>query len=210
MKKALLFINGEPPAPIPALKDYDIVACTDGAVEYLIKSGFPLDRLHFISGDLDSLPPNLDTAVSEKLICTPDQDRTDFEKALGLLHQQEAEQVHVFGASGREMDHFLGNLTAAYRYFGKMDIQFFDAFAEYRFIPKDITMSGVQGKMISLYPFPAAYNIWTKGLNWELAGDTLDMVHRIGTRNFAVGDTVKISYSEGALLLFVGQSYHKI
>lgn len=210
MKKALLFINGVPPAELPASENYDVVACTDGAIDYLMKSGFPLEQLHFISGDLDSLPPNLSAEISGKLISTPDQDRTDFEKTLGLLHHQKVELVDVYGASGREMDHFLGNLTAAFRYFGEMDIRFFDAFAEYYFIPKNFKICGVQGRLISLYPFPVAHNVQTNGLNWELAGQTLDIINRIGTRNFAVGDTVKINFSDGALLLFVGQRYHKI
>ena len=33
--KALLFINGEPPKNIPEIKDYDLIACTDGAFHYL-------------------------------------------------------------------------------------------------------------------------------------------------------------------------------
>lgn len=210
LKSALLFINGEPPAALPSTADYDIIACTDGALGYLFRSDFPLEQLHFISGDLDSIPPNLAPEISGKLICTPEQDRTDFEKALDLLHQNKVGKVHVFGASGEEMDHFLGNLTAAYRYFHKMDIRFFDAFAEYFFIPENFELSGVQGRMISLYPFPVAGNVQTTGLNWELEGETLDLVRKIGTRNFAVCHTVKIRFSEGALLLFIGQNYRKI
>lgn len=210
LKTALLFINGQPPALLPAPGNYDVVACTDGAIDYLTKGHFPLDSLDFISGDLDSLPADLPAGLSEKLLCTPDQDRTDFEKALAILHQKKVDMVHVLGGSGGEMDHFLGNLTAAYRYFSKMHIRFYDAYAEYFFIPDDFSMRHVAGKMISLYPFPFAKNIHTSGLNWELHGEDLDQINRIGTRNFAVRDNVTIRYGGGALLLFVGQQYHKI
>ena len=56
--KALLFINGEPPKNIPEIKDYDLVACTDGAFHYLREKNFPLDLLDFISGDFDSYEEN--------------------------------------------------------------------------------------------------------------------------------------------------------
>ena len=61
--------------------------------------------------------------------------------------------------------------------------------------------------MISLYPFPIAENIYSKGLNWELQNDTLSITSKIGTRNFAVDDEVFIEYNSGDLLVFIGQNY---
>jgi thiamine pyrophosphokinase len=45
----------------------------------------------------------------------------------------------------------------------------------------------------------------TDGLNWELKNEDLEITKRIGTRNFATKSTVKISYSDGDLLVFIGQ-----
>ena len=58
--------------------------------------------------------------------------------------------------------------------------------------------------MISLYPFPSVENITTKGLNWPLINDSLSMISRIGTRNFAAEDEISIQYESGDLLFFVG------
>lgn len=204
--KALLFINGEPPKQLPDTRGFDVIACTDGAFLYLKAKNFPLEQLDFVSGDFDSFP-DLEAIPKEKIIVTPNQDETDFHKALTNLREKGIRKVDVYGGSGGEMDHFLGNLSVAYRFWEEMEIVFYDAYAEYRFIPKNFKLNGVKGRMISLYPFPIAKGIMTKGLHWGLSQDTLSITDRIGTRNFAIEDEITISYQEGAILLFLGEQY---
>ena len=86
-----------------------------------------------------------------------------------------------------------------------MEITFYDEFSSYFFIPKDFVINNVEGKMVSLLPFPKVENLVTDGLNWELKNEDLEITKRIGTRNFATKSTVKISYSDGDLLVFIGQ-----
>ncbi len=213
--KALLFINGTPPDHFPDLKHYHQIACSDGAFHYLLSRDFPLDRLTFVSGDFDGIeyseiqhqikanPSNLNFEI----INTPDQDKTDFEKALEILLDKGCTEVDVYGGSGKEMDHFLGNLSSAFHFKDLMEIRFYDEFSTYFFIPKTFELENVKGKMISLYPFPEAKEVLTQGLNWELKSETLDLTSRIGTRNFAKEDVVSVRYSEGCLLFFVGGNY---
>ena len=205
--KALLFINGDPPDTFPDTTEYGLIACTDGAFHYLKKMGFPLDMLDFISGDFDSYPGKDERVYDNKFIYTPDQDKTDFQKALEIILEKGCTQVEVLGASGGEQDHFLGNLTVAFGFRDQMDIRFYDAFSTYYFIPEKATLKGVKDKMISLYPFPAVENITTKGLNWPLSNGSLSITSRIGTRNFAIDDEVDIEYEKGALLVFIGNDY---
>ncbi len=205
---ALLFINGDPPLKIPDVTGYDIIACSDGAFHYLKKYDFPLDQLDFISGDFDSHIGRDEEIYHEKFIYTPDQDKTDFEKSLEILIQKKVKKVDVYGASGKEMDHFLGNLTVAFKFKEILEIHFFDEFSTYFFIPNNFVLSGVKGKMISLYPFPEVEELSTQGLNWELSQDSLSQISRIGTRNFAVQETVSLDYKRGNLLIFVGKKYH--
>ncbi|MCL1671829.1 thiamine diphosphokinase [Elizabethkingia ursingii] len=202
--KALLFINGEPPKNIPEIKDYDLIACTDGAFHYLREKNFPLDLLDFISGDFDSYEES-EKIVSEKLIHTPDQNKTDFHKALEIIIEKGFYEVDVYGGSGGEQDHYLGNLTVAYLFRNKMEITFYDEYSKYFFIPNEFEAQNVLGKIISLVPYPIAENVVTRGLNWPLFGEELSMTGRIGTRNFAVEDTFTCSYSNGAILLFIGK-----
>lgn len=207
MKKALLFLNGQPPEKLPELEQYGLIACTDGAFHYLKSMDFPLHQLNFISGDFDSHSGSDELLYAEKFMHTPDQEKTDFQKALEILVEKGASNLDVYGGSGGEMDHFLGNLTVAFHFKNQLDLKFYDAFSEYYFIKSNFTLENVQNKMISLYPFPTVKKIITKGLNWELNGEDLDMHNRIGTRNFAVQDKIEISYEEGELLIFVGRDY---
>jgi thiamine pyrophosphokinase len=202
--KALLFINGEPPASLPNPEHYGLIACTDGAFHYLKQLGFPLDRIDFISGDFDSHSGSDEDVYEDKFILTLDQDKTDFHKALEIIIEKGFQSIDVLGASGGEQDHFLGNLTVAYAFKDQLNIKFYDEFSEYYFVPKNFTLKNVKNKMISLYPFPSVENITTKGLNWPLTKGNLSITSRIGTRNFAIEDEVSIEYESGDLLFFVG------
>lgn len=201
--KALLFINGIPPKKLPNLDEYALIACTDGAFHYLEKLNFPLHRLDFISGDFDSLKENF---LKDKIIHTPDQNFTDFHKALQILKGKNITNLHVFGGSGGEQDHFLGNLSTAFHFKESMKITFFDEFAKYFFIPKSMVIKNIKGKMVSLYPFPFAKQITTSGLNWNLNNDNLEITNKIGTRNFAIDDEISIQYTEGDLLIFISKT----
>lgn len=208
--KALLFINGTPPENFPHLEQYTLIAASDGAFHYLVKKAFPLGKLDFVSGDFDSAyEKEWVREAAEKIgfqvYETPDQNRTDFEKALEILLEKGTEKVDIYGGSGGEMDHFLGNLTVAYKFKNRLEIRFYDEFSEYYFIPNTFEISGVEGRMISLYPFPFAEGIITKGLNWPLSNENLNQTFRIGTRNFAAEDRISVEFRQGAILIFIGR-----
>ena len=208
MKKALLFINGEPPKKFPNLSDYELIACTDGAFHYLRELNFPFEKLDFISGDFDSHINDEEILQSKvhgfEIIETPDQNKTDFHKALELILTKGFENIDVYGGSGGEQDHFLGNLSVAFAFKDKVNLRFFDEYSSYYFIPKNFSISDVKGKMISLMPFPIAKNIETKGLKWPLYKEDLILGERLGTRNIAENKDVTIKYNQGDLLIFVG------
>jgi len=202
-EKVLLFINGDAPKSFPDPEKYDLIACTDGAFHYLKELHFPLGKLDFISGDFDSHSGSDENIYQEKFIHTPDQERTDFHKALEIIIEKGFENVDVFGGSGGEQDHFLGNLTVAFGFKNQLNIQFFDEFSEYYFIPKSFIINDVKDRIISLYPFPSAENIVTKGLKWELNNINANMTTDMLTRNFASENEISIEYENGDLLIFI-------
>ncbi len=205
--KALLFINGNPPEDFPDLENYDLICCTDGAFHYLKKMNFPLEKLDFISGDFDSHSeiPRFAQNDNFEIIETPDQNKTDFHKALEIIIEKGFENVDVFGASGGEQDHFLGNISVAFFFKEKLNLKFFDEFSTYYFIPKEFSIRDIKGKMISLFPFPEAKNIRTKGLKWEWNNEDLIFGKNLGIRNIAENNEVSIQYEEGGLLVFIGK-----
>lgn len=205
--KVLLFINGDAPKSFPDPENYDLIACTDGAFRYLKSLNFPLEKLDFISGDFDSHSGADENVYEDKFIYTPDQEKTDFHKALEIISDKGFKNIDVLGGSGGEQDHFLGNLTVAYTFKDDLNIKFYDEFSEYFFIPKTFALKDVKNKLVSLYPFPTVENVTTKGLNWPLTNENLSITTRIGTRNFAVKDEVLIEYEKGDLLIFIGRNY---
>ena len=101
------------------------------------------------------------------------------------------------------MDHFLGNLTVALRFKNQMGIAFYDEFSTYFFAQNHLVLEKVKGKTISLFPFPLAESVSTKGLNWSLNKENLAITGKIGTRNFASEDQVTIDFEKGELVVFV-------
>ncbi|MBU4538376.1 MAG: thiamine diphosphokinase [Bacteroidetes bacterium] len=202
--KALLFINGIPPENLPETEGYSLIACSDGAFHYLKEKNFPLEKLDFISGDFDSHSGSDEDIYHKKFIFTPDQNKTDFEKSLEIIKEKGFKKVDVYGGSGGEMDHFLGNLTTAFLFKNELQITFYDEFSTYFFSPNHLVLEQVKGKTISLYPFPVAENISTQGLNWPLNKENLMLTKKIGTRNFASEDQVVIDFESGDLVVFVG------
>ena len=197
--KVILFLNGEEPTAVPNLSEYQKIYCTDGSYNYLKTLGIVPD---VIAGDFDSIsttsfPKNVE------VIHTPDQNFTDFEKVLQIIVDQNFTSVDVFGASGKQQDHFLGNLNAAYKFKDRLLIQFIDNYSTYNFIPKHFTLENVAEKIISLVPFPETKGITTTGLLYPLNNEDLNLLERIGTRNKAITNKVKITYSSGELVLFV-------
>jgi thiamine pyrophosphokinase len=198
MKTIALFLNGEKPKNIPELGHYSGIYSVDGAFHYLQELNIKPD---LIMGDFDSITQLPDDI---KHIHTPDQNFTDFEKALKIIISQGIKKVDVFAANGLEQDHFLGNMTTALCYFKQLDITFYDARQVYYFIQKKISFTQVKGKVISLFPFPKAKNVTTTGLKYPLVKLNLNMVkNKIGTRNEAIDDVVTIKFTKGNLLVFI-------
>ncbi|XOD68839.1 MAG: thiamine diphosphokinase [Flavobacteriales bacterium AspAUS03] len=197
--KIALFLNGEPPINLPKCSTYEKVFATDGAYHYLKK--FKI-RPDVISGDFDSADQ---TTFPEDItvIETPDQNFTDFEKALQIIAQNRFLNVDVWGGSGKKQDHFLGNLSTASKYKQNLSLIFYDKYHIYFFAETQSHLYGTKGKMVSLFPFPKAECVTTKGLKYPLYGEPLEIHRRIGIRNRAVSNTVEILFTSGALVIFV-------
>jgi len=197
IKKAFLLLNGEVPKKLPDLQIYDLICTTDGGFHSLEKFNIIPD---LITGDFDS---SINHPKGVEIIETPNQDYTDFEKMLQILFDKGYKKVDVFGASGQEQDHFLGNLHTALIWKNKLELVFYDNYSHYFFAEKHTILDDVKGKTISLYPFDKAKSISTNGLQYPLNNETLKIGKRIGTRNFAIQDQVTISFKKGNLLIFV-------
>lgn len=198
--KIALFLNGDLPNYIPNIYNYKKIFITDGVYDFFInKIGIHPD---LISGDFDSTDRNT-LNINTKIIYTPNQNYTDFEKILDIIYKNNFLNVDIWGASGKEQDHFLGNLFAAAKYRKKLSLIFYDNYHIYFFAEKKNRINGVKNKIISLFPFPKVKGITTKGLKYSLCNESLNINKRIGIRNKAIDNIIDITFSDGTLIIFV-------
>ncbi|ACX83647.1 thiamine pyrophosphokinase [Blattabacterium sp. (Periplaneta americana) str. BPLAN] len=196
-----LFLNGEPP-DIFCKKNLFCkkkIFAVDGAFYYLKKMGIQID---YLSGDFDSLLKK-DIPLGRDFFETNDQNYTDFDKALQIIHHQGFLNVNVWGASGKEQDHFLGNLSTALKYKRKLSLIFHDDYHSYFFSDKKNIFYQKKNKKISLFPFPKVEGLFTHGLKYPISKELLKMGKRIGIRNEAIENPIEISYQKGELLIFI-------
>lgn len=201
--KVFLLLNGEAPKTLPDLSEYNLICATDGAYKFLKEKNISPD---FISGDFDSLD---DIPNDIEVIETPNQDFTDFDKILQILFDKGYTTIDVFGASGKEQDHFLGNLHTAIQWKEKLNLTFFDNNSRYFLADKNTEISDCKNKIVSLIPFPKATNIITKGLQYPLKNETLTFGKRIGTRNKAIENQINIAFKNGELFIFINHKKEK-
>ncbi|MGY0408484.1 MAG: thiamine diphosphokinase [Polaribacter sp.] len=196
-----LLLNGETPKKLPNLSKYALICATDGAYQFLKDKKI---TPHFISGDFDSLKDILENIPNNiEVIHTPNQDFTDFDKILKILIDKGYKTIDVFGASGKEQDHFLGNLNTAIQWKNKLKLTFFDNYGRYFLAKKETEIKNCLDKTVSLIPFPKATNIVTKGLEYPLNKEDLTFGERIGTRNKVLENSVEISFESGELFIFI-------
>ncbi len=196
-QKVFLLLNGNQPNQLPDLSEYKIVCATDGAYSFFNENNIVPN---FISGDFDSLE-NLPKDV--EVINTPNQDFTDFDKILSILFEKGFTDIDVYGASGKEQDHFLGNLNTALQWQKKLKLTFFDNYSKYFLVDREVEIIDCKDKIVSLIPFPKAFKITTKGLQYPLSEEDLVFGERIGTRNKATENEVKITFESGNLFIFI-------
>jgi thiamine pyrophosphokinase len=195
--RVFLLLHGEAPKTLPNLANYNFICATDAAYNFLKKHHITPD---LITGDFDT-PFHISNEI--EVIQTPNQDLTDFDKILQILSDKGYKNIDVFGASGKEQDHFLGNLHTAICWKNNLNIKFIDNYGTYFLAGNFAQLSNCKGKIISLIPFPKATNITTKGLQYSLEKEDLIFGQRIGTRNCASENTVEIQFETGELFIFI-------
>ena len=174
------------------------VYAADGAIDYLDQT--LISKTKLIVGDGDSIVNKDD----KRYYLCEDQSKTDFDKLLNVLTETDYNILYIFGFNGKEMDHYLTNLTTAYAYKDRFKIYIIDEYSCSYFIPREWCIKNIKGRMVSVIPYPFAKNVVYKGLHYPLDGVDISMTRMLGTRNFADKEEVHITYSSGDILVMIG------
>ena len=116
--RALILANGDPPSShllSEQVRLHDLFIATDGAAHKAAALGQVPD---IVNGDFDSadLDIAMKTFSNTQFISTPDQTRTDTDKAITIARNLGASSITLTGAGGGRIDHTLGNLSILLQY----------------------------------------------------------------------------------------------
>jgi thiamine pyrophosphokinase len=202
--RALILVNGQPPSKrllLRLLKQSAVFVCADGGANTAAQFGL---RPDLIIGDLDSIASvtlRKFRGVRTKKIS--DQNSTDLEKALNWVTRMGYTDIVVSGATGRRLDHSLGNMSALVKFSRKASIRFVDDASELCFVGSECRFEAMPGTVVSLIPLSLCEGIVTHGLKWELKNESLRLGFRESTSNVVKSSPVSIRVRRGDLLLFI-------
>jgi thiamine pyrophosphokinase len=179
-----------------------LVVVLDSAMERVVELGIKVDVL---LGDFDrGFDANYykETHYPIEIVPTPDQDKTDLEKAFDYLHARNIPAVNVVWATGKRADHTITNLTNIVNYRDKLKIVIIDDHSKVFLLPRKYEKWYTEKTPISLIPIGEVTGIHTNNLHYPLKEDTLKMGYRTGSSNFVAKDgIVVIEHKTGDLLL---------
>lgn len=202
---ALIIANGAAcnPELLGQLLEWSpLVIVLDSAIERVLDLEIKVDvLLGDFDGDFD--PEKYQTSQYPlEIIHTPDQTKTDLEKAFDYLIEEGHKAVNVVWATGKRMDHTLHNLTIAALYQDFLKIVFFDDHSKAFLLPKKFQKWYAKDTILSLIPIGTVENIVTHNLYYPLQKEKLQLGYRTGSSNHVAEDgIVTIEFEKGDLML---------
>lgn len=137
-----------------------------------------------------------------EIINTPDQEKTDLNKAIEFLIERGFPAANVVWATGRRADHAITNITDLVRYKEQIKLVLLDDYSKIFPLTGSFEKWYTAGTPISLIPIGTVEGIETRGLKYNLNNETLTMGYRTGSSNEAETDgMVWISAQKGDLLI---------
>lgn len=179
-----------------------LVIVLDSAIERVLELGIKVDVL---LGDFDrGFDPNhyKESQYPIEIVHTPNQDKTDLEKAFDYLIARGIPAANVVWATGKRADHTITNITNIVRYRTMLKIVILDDHSKIHLLPKKFEKWYPKKTPISLIPIGEVFGISSKNLFYPLQNDTLTIGYKTGSSNHVIEDgIVTIEHQKGDLLL---------
>lgn len=202
MERFLVVLGGrrlEPERMLAWAQSADRILAVDAGIYHLESVGV---TPQVASGDFDSSDPQHLPEAVERLDM-PDQERTDFEKALAWCEHNDIERIHVMCAEGDLPDHQLYNLYAAANTL--LDVWFVFERGLGRIVKPEhgaVTINGTPGQRISLIPLQACESVSFTGVQWPLERATLVPLGSASISNAFASEQASVSIERGVAFLF--------
>ena len=202
---ALIIANGaecDPELLGQLLEWSPIVIVLDSAMDRVLDLNIKVDVL---LGDFDrdfSAEYYKEKQYPLEIIHTPNQDKTDLEKAFDYLIERKIPAVNVVWATGKRADHTITNITSIVQYRNLLKIVILDDHSKIFLLPKRFEKWYTANTPISLVPIGNVSGIHSENLFYPLKNDTLTIGYKTGSSNHVAKDgIVVIEHSDGDLLL---------
>lgn len=179
-----------------------LVIVLDSAIERVIDLGIKVDVL---LGDFDrDFDANYykENHYPIEIVHTPDQNKTDLQKAFDYLIEKGHKAVNVVWATGKRADHTLNNFSTLVSYRKELKVVLFDDYSKVFLLPISFKKWYPKDSIISLIPLGKVEGITTENLFYPLHNGELELGYRTGSSNHVAEDgIVTITHQNGNLLL---------
>lgn len=179
-----------------------LVVVLDSAMERVLELGIKVDVL---LGDFDrGFDANYykEQQYPLEIVHTPNQDKTDLEKAFDYLIEKGHRAANVIWATGKRADHTITNLTNIVAYRNLLKVVLLDDHSKVFLLQNQFEKWYTANTILSLIPIGKVTGITTQNLFYSLHNEELIIGYRTGSSNHVIEDgLVKISHETGDLLL---------
>jgi len=183
------------------VSSFSSIICADGGS----RTAREMDILPTaIIGDLDSsnkkdLKYFADRNV--RILHHTSQEENDLEKCLRYVFRRGYKRIGLLGFMGNRDDQSIATLQIAKKYCRRAEITFWSKTSEFFFlVGESHRFPTFLGQTVSLFGWPRAFGVSTRGLQFPLVAETLGEGSR-GASNSAVLDNVIIEITHGTLLI---------
>lgn len=178
------------------------VVVLDSAIERVFDLKIKVD---VILGDFDrGFNPEkyLEEQFPLEIIHTPDQNKTDLEKALDFLIERGHKAVNIIWATGKRADHTISNITNIVRFREDLKIVILDDHSKIFLLPNRFEKWYPKDTKLSIIPVGEVIGTHSKNLYYPLQNDTLTLGYKTSISNHVAEDgIVIIEHQKGDLLL---------
>lgn len=199
----IILADGEMPKKPLAIKKLHTagsIVCCDGAAEKLLHYGL---EPTYIVGDLDSLSDVLKEKYHDRLLHIAEQDSNDLTKAALFCVSKGVKEISILGATGLREDHTLGNISLLTKYADMFEkVEMTTNYGTFLVLNQSSVINSMPGQQISIFALDPETVITTENLRYPITERSLSALWQ-GTLNEALGNTFKISFNKGKILVFM-------
>ena len=215
-KTVVIICDGQFPRteyPRYLIKSADFSICCDGAlVKYLrhSRSIFGEERTpDLVIGDMDTLSEKMQARYSSLIVKVEEQEHNDQTKAVrwAISNVEGIEQIYILGATGKRVDHTIGNASLLMEYTRMFDLEGLGINIEMvsdtgtAFAVNDtFEMDCGIGRQVSIFSPDNSLNIRSTGLEYPTDEVVFDNWWK-ATLNKAVQNTVRLEFSHRSIAL---------